>query len=73
MTWPTATVWRCRNCRKGLMVAGKWSLYCKVCGGRGYLVPIPPGGLTLLDRYRLWRQQGLPPWTRHVADREVYP
>jgi DNA-directed RNA polymerase subunit RPC12/RpoP len=71
MKWPTATVWRCHQCRKGLQVSGQWRLNCPVCGGR-YLVPVPPGGLRLLDRWRLWRHTGLPPWTRHVPDSECF-
>jgi hypothetical protein len=28
--------------------------------------------LSLLDRWRLWRDTGHPPWTRHIPDPELY-
>lgn len=66
-----ATLWRCYLCRKGLIDMTR-AVRCTRCLCRR-MVPIPPGGLSWLDRVRLVHQLGLPPWTRHVPDAELYP
>jgi hypothetical protein len=54
---------RCRWCRKGLTAFHAPAFRCPLCGGAQWVEVL---NLTLADRWRLWRQTGLAPWTTLV-------
>ncbi len=55
-----AILLRCRFCRRGLTPLAAPAFNCHLCNSQMW---VPAPFLTLTDRWRLWRQTGLAPWT----------